>query len=342
MKQIVTLSILIIYLFQAEIKCQNINNGLVAEFLFDNGSKYDSISGITLLNNTPYPTSDRNSISNSAYYFPGGSNSFFDAGDSFDSLISGNNATFSFSMWLWLETDTTNSTYFILSKRSDNTCSKNERQIYFAVTPQKRLRVVLSGTLGANNFIWEENTQNTLVDSTWYHIVFTYDFQQNERNLFVNCLQDSLRLNQTLGLGLNNGMVAGNAHLGFGAMLNDSGNLCHPSTFSGKLDDIRFYNRVLTNADIETLCNYTNATNTTIFNSDRFLIYPNPSDGDINIEHTHGNTILTIYNLSGIKVCQHSIENIHEHINLNLAPGTYFATLNTEKSGVLNKILIIK
>jgi hypothetical protein len=327
-----------------KLKSQNISNGLVCEFLFNNGSKTDSITGITLNNNIPYPTQDRFGNNDCAYYFPSGDSSYFDAGDSFDSLFSGNNAKFSFSFWLWLESDTVNTTYFIISKRSDNNCNEDERQFYLGISPQKNLRIVLSGTLAPNNFIWEEDQVQSIQDSTWYHVVFTYDFQQNERKIYVNCIQDSLTLIQNLGLGLNNGIQSGDANLGFGAMLNKNGNQCHPSTFSGKLDDIRFYDRVLSNADVEKLCNTNNSTYTDIIKDDNnFIIFPNPSNGNVDILNKSDNSsILTIYNANGTILKQLTMEEQTELTNLYFESGTYFIRLQNPQQNLVRKLIILK
>lgn len=107
--------------------------------------------------------------------------------------------------------------------------------------------------------------------------------------------------------------------------------------FYGDLDDIRIYNRVLSQQEINLLYtenNYTNNVGEIIDNE--ISLYPNPNNGSFNVSLKNNSTIIIrnsigeiVYNSQGIKG--------NNHINLsveNLISGTYFMETKDEYSNI--------
>jgi hypothetical protein len=124
--------------------------------------------------------------------------------------------------------------------------------------------------------IWTANT--TLSDNTWYHIAVIYnrDNSSNKPIIYINSTLQALTETTPSGTP----QVVTTSDLCIGNSSNASGGCGIGDTFSGLIDDIRIYNRTLTQADITELYNYTGAPtyqcNDGLDNdSDTFFDYPN-------------------------------------------------------------------
>ncbi len=324
---------------------QIVTNGLVSYFPFTLGSKTDSITGLTLMGNIPYPTTDRFGTDSAAFYFKSINSAFFDAGDNYDPLIIGNSALFTISFWMWMEYDSI--TGVLLAKYGNTQCGQDHREFFITMQPNNKLRLRFYGTLNnsTNHQVEFNDTSRLFQDSTWYHIVFAYDLANSDFKLFVNCLQDSI-VKTTLGLGLTNGMQNGAAHVGIGGALSTTGSLCSPNSqlFTGKIDDIRIYNRILNQLEIDSLgCSSINVRVRENKLSDRIKMYPNPSNGIVTIDIEsilNNNPILTIRNILGQKLQEFKILSRKTEVNFDEPNGIYFVTISTVKENYTTKIIL--
>lgn len=98
--------------------------------------------------------------------------------------------------------------------------------------------------------------------------------------------------------------------------------------FTGQLNDVRVYNRVLTNSEIKTL--YTSGG--VSFNQNTLILYPNPTDDLLNIKPESAYDY-EIFSANGAKVLAGNSSKIDVS---RLGAGTYFIRIN----GVLTKSFI--
>ena len=148
------------------------------------------------------------------------------------SLTLGSAATFA----AWVNIDTLNSAHRIfVAKRSGGTA---EYQFGISSNNKLKLSLVSSGSSCCVDVLEDATVLNT---GTWYHVAVTFDDATDTVKWYVN--------------GTNTETETTTLHLGTDTALNlEIGGLINPSEpFDGRLDDVRIYNRVLTNTEITAL-----------------------------------------------------------------------------------------
>lgn len=236
-----------------------INEGLVAYYPLD-ATANDSINHFNGTVSGAVPTHDRDGHSNSAYYFDG-IDDFISMGDVLDSVFAGADQAFSFAFWM--QVDTIGKKQIILAKSSDSNCDADERQFHLKLSSDHRLQLATMFDLGYHHSHRVVTTTHAIQsESDWVHVVVTYDGAsvENDGLSRVNFYIDGHKVTTEFfsvqrGLGE---MKDGNAPFAMGNQINSSGENCGNFNYGGKLDDLRIYNRALTEEEVSVLMNISN------------------------------------------------------------------------------------
>lgn len=207
----------------------------------------------------------------------------------------------------------------------------------FELSESMFLRENLFLGIATNANTWLE-TQTTISNNSWQHIVAVYDSPSAQTRLYVNG-----RLK-----GTQNGINAFHRFndifvLGSGA---NNGSINSAKSFKGAVDEMYVFNRVLSGDEISGLTNGLNIvlTETSVRNTaiTTLSIYPNPANDMINISGEYPIEKIEIYALSGALV--QTINNLKQNaitVNLyNLNKGFYVIKTHTEKGIAINKLQI--
>ncbi|MBK6396682.1 MAG: LamG domain-containing protein [Bacteroidetes bacterium] len=263
----------------------SISHGLVAWYPFCGNANDETGNGFDGTVNGAALTTDRFGNNSSSYQFNGST----DYINIQNSILSQNNSTFSISAWFL--SDTTDGA--IISDRFDMT---NQFKYYIGLSN--------TGLLTSGNFSstsCNSPLQSTVTLHQWNNITITKDSSSLVHRMFLNgilvnsdsnyCYYSSLSSTQIGRWGGNN-----------------------DSYFTGKIDDIRIYNRVLDSIEIaalynENICFQTvTVTDTLIINANltgfnpityqnSIKIYPNPAYDHITIDNGSNYSTLAGYTL---------------------------------------------
>ncbi len=214
-------------------------NGLVGEWLFDGNANDTSGNGNNGTVNGATLTADRFGNSNKAYSFDGGNS------NNNISLPEGINAgtNITFNLWVYPKTITT-------------TVVSQEIMLFYHRAGYRDIGVVYGspviGQSGSKIFFTTFGTDNSggnllsnsdLSLNTWHQITVTYD--GNLKKLYIDgVLNNSSSFNKTLNWTDNF------LYNVIGCGVQES-----KPTFNGLIDDVRIYNRALTDEEITTLYN---------------------------------------------------------------------------------------
>lgn len=337
-------------------------NGLEVDYPFSGNSNDMSGNSYNGINNGATLTSDRFGIANTAYDFS--SAGYIDCNNILNGTFAGANKVFSISFWV--KPSATNTNNVILAKHADAGCSVHERE-FFIRELNDLINVEYYGTITgtqARNICGS----TLLTDYTkWYHVVIVYDGAINTNNgldrvkIFIDMLPETTTLSCRVQPGtFPFDMTSGPAHFGVGNYLNSNATPCLSTTrYNGKIDDIRIYNREITQNEIaslfhENICiQNINVTDTLIINAGisgfnpityqhSIKIFPNPSNNQITIDY--GNyTAMTGYTLKitnslGQTVFTSLINQQQTVINLSTwsGNGIYFVHLIDSQSNTID------
>ncbi len=195
-------------------------------------------------------------------------------------------------------------------------------------------RVYLSGRNNSGYWI-RTNYSSTLVnDGNWHHVMGVV--AGNRWEIWVDCNFDNgvnssastpyLTNNEPLTIGYYN--------------MGDQGNHFY---LDGEVDEVRIYNRLLTNSEIISLCRQVSVIQE---NPDEgFYIFPNPAKNYIKIDNPLNKPIsdIKIFDISGRLIL--NFNNNFERLNVsNLEKGTYIIQILDEYNKTIfnKKIIIIK
>jgi hypothetical protein len=165
--------------------------------------------------------------------------------------------------------------------------------------------------------------------SNWYHLVATYD--RSFARFYINGVLDT-------SIAITGQTVINSHSVKIGANSLLSGNF-----FSGKMDDIRIYDRALKSCDIDSLYNLPNPLTTGINETENVsstFIYPNPSTDKITLNTTVAVDI-RIYNYTG-QVVKSIINNSGQVDVSNLNNGIYFLQVSIKNSSTSSIYKFVK
>ncbi len=194
-------------------------NGLIAEYLFNNNFLDTSGSGFNGTNNGTTFVTDRNSASNSAIFV--GSGNFVQLGNIFTGL------TDNFSISLWFKTASATGLTRMLTKRGSPT-----EQWDMSLIPTSTEVGFFDGSVTFTT------TTGGFADNAWRHICIVINGSSSE--FFMNGTGDGT---------FSPTITTSNDNVNIGSIRDGV------ASMDGNLDDIRVYNRVLTQAEITILAN---------------------------------------------------------------------------------------
>lgn len=288
-------------------------NGLKAYYTF--GGNTNDLSGLNNNGNligTPTLTSDRFATSNCAYEFPGTSTDYINVNYSNDFNIP---TTGAFSISLWFQGGTPSLGDFEILFQKENPLVNPHHSDYHL-----GLYDVNNPSFGSlYSPIVMASTSHPNPDPNWHHVVAIYDNKKwyiYEDNVLINS-----NITQTYGI------------------YQSTNNITIGKYFMGKLDDIRFYDRVLTVSEINQIYNLPGSCQILaiqdISSKNKFVIYPNPTKNILHIskKNENENNLIIIYDVTGREVLK--IENSIEETVIDISTlkeGTYLVKyINDEK-----------
>lgn len=342
--------ILILLLFPLLGFSQIPTNGLVAWYPFTNGSNDQSNSGFTGTPVGAVQTTDRHSVPNGAYYFDG-QDDVLSFGDILDTTFTGVGKQFSISFWLNQDVGTgpLGDSRILMAKYAYSGCSEAERTMYISMDGPD-IGIFYTSDNSLANYRIVATTQAPLSNQgAWHHVVMNYDGTQNGNNgadRIEFYVDNVVRVDQVVNQGgsvpteLNDSQAA----LGLGGFLSSAGQGCGPfDYFTGSLDDVRIYNRLLSQAEVTELFNEVFVSVEDPLAS-LVEIFPQPAPGGKFQVQVPGEMVgaqLAIQDLTGRVVYTQGIHSEQTILDLQeLTRGVYLLELKREEGLVRRKIYL--
>jgi hypothetical protein len=314
-------------------------DGLIAYYPLNNDTKDYSGNNNDGINNGATLTTDRFGNTNKAYQFDGTSNYFQFS----DGNLPTGNSNRSFSMWIKYQP--TNSDWASILSYGTGTL-KGEHNL---------LLINQNGILDFDYFNLNSITTDSAVkQNEWYHVVYIFDNTIGTQ-IYINGKLQALNLG---GIALNtnninsiNTTLNGSMYIGRATQISS-----FPYYFKGAIDDIKIYNRALSQSEInslftENVC-ISNITVTDTLkissisginelpeNFGLVKVYPNPTKDVINIvaSNPSSNYSIQIVNNLGTVVYTGSLSNASTKVNLNtLGKGMYYIKILDISNNVLD------
>jgi hypothetical protein len=297
----------------------DLNNQLVGYFPLDANTNDLSTTAVNGTNNGTTATAGFQGAPNTAMDFVATELDYVDAGSNLRGIT--NQVTVSF----WFNT-TASGTQIMVEKYNYTF----DAGFY---VPMINGKLTLYGRDGSGAGVPGTLSTNTYNDGQWHHVVAIVD--QTDWILYVDC-----ELTQFVTMATASPDISVNWPLNFGR--NAQGNT---SYFTGQLDEIRIYNRPLSNTEICNLCHNTVLMAIEDPNASLpvFNIYPNPTTGIVNIGGLHqitGDYMIKLNDITGKQI--QSIKN-QTWIDLStLTNGIYFLEIYDQSNHRLSSKKIIK
>jgi hypothetical protein len=172
--------------------------------------------------------------------------------------------------------------------------------------------------------------------SNWHHYVATYDISFGIYTQNVKIYDNGvLQTNPTIMCCVFALNTVQNPPLQFG------GNGNGPNYMDGKLDDIGFWNRVLTQSEITALYNASVGINE-IGNHSLLPVFPNPITNELNVKiNSNELSEIILYDISSRKLVQEKFTNSVSLNTEQIAKGVYVYEV-LDKNGVFKKGKVVK
>ena len=325
-------------IFTGNCVTSNITTGLVASYPFSGNANDISGSNYNGTNNGATLTTDRFGNANSAYSFNGTSN-YIDVNDV--SPLRLNNTDYTISFWTELNAYSTGGGTAFIYKRSNG--SQNGWGLGADQGTQNKLMLLTSENTDPRGY-----STSTLALSGWHNITAVYTQTSQELKFYIDGVLD----NTTTGVDNNYNPVGGmptpsascTSVMRFGQ---DTKNNSY--WLDGKLDDIKIYNRALTDCDVDSLFNEPNplSTGVTELNSGSIKIYPNPASSRIYIDNTNSiqtdiNSIRVTNSIGQVVFIHKTSEKILSIDLSSLKSGIYFLQFTGKQGNIIDTRKIIK
>lgn len=283
-------------------------------------------------------TKDRCGMRRSAYSFDGiGKDQYIDVANSSD--LSLHNTNFTISVWIYSDSQATHHGAIIYKR--NGTGLNNGYAFYQSYHNQHITFVIAGGSVGAKNL----SSASAVNLRAWNHVVVTYNNANDTMKIYINGQLDTSAGNMPSPTATNSFLRIGN----------DS--YTESYEYSGKIDDIRMYARMLKPCEIKQLykqqCppSFTNSAenNSMLSNAAEELkpaIYPNPTAGNLSVK-LYSKILravqLQVVDIQGKTVQQNSykLQSGINSLNLNtsnLSKGVYRIIINGQKNNALTFI----
>jgi len=312
-------------------------NGLVAYYAFSGNCLDNSSNSNHGTSFGAVLTTDRFGTTDHAYHF-NGLNQYIQIPDNNNLSI---NTTGKMSISVWVKCDTLN--FSVNTKGYVHWMGKGEGEQHewtfriYNKSEYKSNRMScyaynLIGDLGAGSYVEEP-----LTVGQWMHFVAIYDFPNNRIEIFKNGESKDDDTFTSYSITPENGTSPMRV-----------GTRDFNSFFKGAIDDIRVYNRILTQTEImELYKEYNPKTGNYIAEVDQIKVYPNPALQKIIINFNpqcHSNYNIEIVDVFGFVVKKNTDSNcVNEHIEIDvskLKSGIYFIVLKSLNSSYSTKFVI--
>ncbi len=215
--------------------------GLIAYFPFNANANDESGNGHNATVVNAILTNDRFGNNNSAYSFDGNSGT-----ERYIFSNIGTHNALSFSVWFKTATPTTMYPD-ILNYGSNNRLEASINGNHFAYTANGSIGKIAAGAVIGGTWAPLINSNVYVSDNQWHHAVICYVPNDNIYLYIDNIFVDKASYNQ------NNPT---DDLLYIGRQINDNaGSVMHETHFNGSIDDIRIYDRKLTEMEISNLFN---------------------------------------------------------------------------------------
>lgn len=310
--------------FSITLKSQIVQNGLQSYYNFNSnmitdlsennldGTGYNIESGIGLEDTL-----------HSAYDYNGFS-SYIDLG------IENRNITNQLTLSAWIKTNS-NERQMILAKYN----WMIDKGYVLAVTGGK---ASLEGRDNNGGSIKEVFSDSDINDGEWHHVLGIID--DNKWSIYINCEKENEITTQSINPTFSTDIPLTTGYL---TIPGTGGNQYY---FEGTIDEVRVYNRPLSQLEIDSICNinYIITHQSVVKGNSVYLIYPNPSKDYISVIQPEATKIIDlnfeIYNING-KLIKKGI--INNQIDLNgLENGLYFLKIKDRDKLLIGNELIIK
>ncbi len=222
-------------------------SGLVGYFSFSNSIADETGNYADIASNNAMYTVNRYGETHAALDVSG-FGAFVDLGDS--EFVSANNS-FSISCWIKPTGSLTNST--IISKLSqDISCGESHQEFIIRIREGRIAPIYYQNSTSSYRGYRGETALSL---DQWYHVTVIYDGSDISDNgksrltIFLNGQSEDITLEETQGdfpFSIENT----DAHLGIGNRLDSNGNVCENVPFLGALDDLSFYDRILSAEEV--------------------------------------------------------------------------------------------
>ncbi len=215
--------------------------GLIAYYTFDNSAADSSGNNNNGTIHNVFPTTDRNNKPNAAYQF-NGTSSYITVDDKHALRL--NNTDFTLNMWVKMDSYIAASGSCILSKNKGAyqqgwNCSVVGTDNHDGAAAGNLFYNVSGGTdpFAAGNMVIDT--------AAWHMLTVSYELAKEEVSLYVDGILDSkVRIIPT-----PNANTDAKLHIGNNSLL-DLNEFANPYFFHGKIDDIRIYNRKISDPGI--------------------------------------------------------------------------------------------
>ncbi|NND93940.1 MAG: T9SS type A sorting domain-containing protein [Flavobacteriales bacterium] len=235
---------------------QDINMGLVGHWLMDDEDEMNdqSPSGIVGYIASGAYTEDRFGEEDQAIMFDGQ----FDyavIGEVLDDVTTVDDATFSISLW-HRTSDFLPNLSPLMCKYSHSLCGEAQRQWALLIAVDEGIRFYYASSPDNENYRSISTVESVAQElETWYHIVATYDgsIDSNDGQDRVQIYVDNVLQADTLNFNpgeVGETIVSGDAPIGLMSYVSTDEDACGDFHAPGALDDIRIYDRVITDEEV--------------------------------------------------------------------------------------------
>ncbi|MFH1001183.1 MAG: LamG domain-containing protein, partial [Bacteroidota bacterium] len=276
-----TFSLFIILALFSSAFAQNLNQGLVVYYPFSGDADDVSENSLNATVLGAELTSDRDGNANSAYFF----NNYGDIIDIGDTAHF-NFGQGSFSISYWFKTNATQAYMTVITNGTGGWASGFLAGLNWATG--KVIFAVGGGIGNTINSIGILTVNNYYNDDTWHHVVNIVDQVNSIAMIYVDGIKQEIEKYDAFGE-TGGSLVNDNTELDLTG-IQYKAIASHPSTtignsqynqlFYGSLDEVKVYNRAITEEEV--LLIHSGATNTQEMTKiDHFKVYPNPVDGEV-------------------------------------------------------------
>jgi hypothetical protein len=315
----------IILFFIVNANCQNIDQGLVVNYEFNGNFDDTTDNNFHAENQGAFLVEDRNGNPNSAVYFNGIS-SYIDLPNEEELKPQ---MPFSISFWVkYASSSFDDQEVFELSYE------ENRNSGVYLNSQISTGKLAINIANGLYNYVSHARrsyvSNNVIEIDEWLNVAVIVN-NSNNMEIHYDCKNLGGQFSgsaNTLVYSDTNGVIGKRQR-----NLNSS-----PNYFNGYVDDFKIWDRALSEYEISFLCNNTLTTNQTVEPLQTVTIYPNPSNGLLQIKTNIDFDKIEVYNQIGIKVLskKYSQEIKLSHLN----SGIYFIKFINDNLFDMQKVIL--